>query len=61
MPPVSPPCQPEPFAPHITLDLRDDVLPPGPVDVEEDANNEEDDSYLQEDAKYMLIILSAHS
>ena len=55
MPPVSPPCQPEPFAPHITLDLRDDVLPPGLVDVEED------DSYLQEDAKYVLIILSAHS
>ena len=48
MPPVSPPHQPEPFAPCITLNLRDDVLPPGLVDVKEDANNEEDESYLQE-------------
>ena len=61
MPPVSPPHQPEPFAPCITLNLHDDVLPPGLVDVKEDANNEEDESYLQEDAKYVLIIPSAHS
>ena len=49
--------------PHASLshNLHDDVLPLGLVDVEEDANNEEDESYLQEDAKYVLIILSAHS
>ena len=61
MPPVSPPCQTEPFSPSITFNLCDDVLPPGLVDVKEDANNEEDESYLQKDAKYMLIVLSAHS
>jgi hypothetical protein len=58
MPPASPPHQPEPFAPRITLNLRDDILPPGLVDVEEDdedrgmhANDKEDESYLREDAK----------
>ena len=57
---MSPPRQPEPFSPRITLNLCDDVLPLGLVDVEEGANNE-DESYLQEDAKYVLIVLSAHS
>lgn len=58
MPPASPLRQPEPFAPRITLNLRDDYLPPGLMDVEVDdedgvmyTNNEdEDEFYLREDA-----------
>ena len=58
MPPASSLCQPEPFAPRITLNLHDDYLPLGLMDVEVDGedgvmytnNEDEDEFYLREDA-----------